>query len=144
MDSIIQTKFGGFVSILAITFGAGAIVFFFCMWLGSRFSDPKWLKMHAPLFAFLAVTLKVFLAVMGLISKALGYDNPAIGIVWVLYLLFVAACVGAWRRYLIAHPDGPPPTLPPPVGNSLSILNLDPNLDAPQASKPLENSGVPE
>jgi hypothetical protein len=31
-----------------------------------------------------------------------------------------------------------------PAAACLSILNLDPNLDAPQASKPLESGGVPE
>jgi len=35
-------------------------------------------------------------------------SNQLAGIVLACYVVFIAACVGAWRRYLVTHPDGPP------------------------------------
>ena len=138
MESFIQTKGGGFTFALVAAFGGAALLFFGGKWTVLRFSDPTWLKKYAPLFAFLAVTLKLFLVVIKIMGKAFGTDNPAVGITWTAYLLFIAACVTGWRRYLIAHPNGTAEPLPPtpPAHNSLSMLNLDPELDPPPVTEP--------
>jgi hypothetical protein len=64
-----------------------------------------------PLFFFVGVTLRIAQVVMKL-SNRWG-NNQLAGILFVGYLIFIAACVGAWKRYLAVHPDGPPD--PPPT-----------------------------
>lgn len=125
MESIIQTKVGGFLFVLAIAFGGAALLYFGGKWFVVRFSDPKWLKKYMPLFFFVFVTLRIGQVVMKLFGR--WVNNQLAGILLAAYALFIAACIGAWRRYLNAHPDGPPDP-PPQVDNSSSILNLDSRL----------------
>jgi hypothetical protein len=118
VDSI-QTKVGGFVFVLATAFGAAALLYFGGKWIVIRFSDPKWLKRYVPLFAFVFVTLKVFVIVVKLLDRSIS--NQFDGFLFAGYSLFIAACVGAWRRYLFAHPDGPPEAPPPPAASNPAI-----------------------
>jgi hypothetical protein len=111
VESIIQTKAGGFVFVLAIAFGGAALLYFGGKWFVVRFSDPKWLKKYMPLFFFIGVTLRIAQVVMRLLERWIS-DQLA-GILFVGYILFITACFGAWKRYLAVHPDGPPD--PPPT-----------------------------
>jgi hypothetical protein len=138
VDSIIHTKFGGFAFVLAVTFSAAAILYFGGKWFVLRFSDPKWLKKYVPLFGFLFITLRIFQLVQRLISRWVR-DDRVDGILVVGYMIFIAACIGAWRRYLFTHPDGPPDTPATPPRNELTLLNLNPSEReaAPKAPHPL-------
>ncbi len=111
VESIIQTKAGGFVFVLAIAFGGAALLYFGGKWFVVRFSDPKWLKKYMPLFFFVGLTLRIAQVVMKLLDR--WGSNQLAGILFVGYLLFIAACVGAWKRYLVVHPNGP--SDPPPT-----------------------------
>ena len=107
-----SSKVGDFLLALATVFGIGALLYFGGTFV-LRFSDPAWRKRYLPLVAFLSVTARVSQLVFNLMQRS-GASNRAFGLGLLIWLGVMAACIWAWRQYLIAHPDGPPEA-PPPV-----------------------------
>jgi hypothetical protein len=107
-------KVGGLLLALVAVLGIGALLYFGGTFV-VRFSDPIWRRKYLPLILFLSVMARASQFVLRMMQRS-GADNRAFGLGFFVWLGLMAACIWAWRRYLIAHPDGPP-GVPTPGSN---------------------------
>ncbi len=111
MPEWLHTATGEFTAVIGGTFVICALLYLGGRWIALRFSDPKWLKKYVPLLAFLFISTRIAVAVGHFVVRSTGHAE-AFGYVFGALALWLAACIGAWRRCLRKHPAGPPPSLP--------------------------------